>query len=80
MIVCPCNTINDFPVRCPYHSPDPGPIEPQTYTTTDLKLIPGWVHTAPPLSDDDVDRIADRVVEKLKGAKPKTAKKKAKKI
>lgn len=59
-LVCPCNTISDFPQPCPYHAPNWRP-QPYVATTNTLSpLIPQG------LSDEDIERIAERVAEKLR--------------
>lgn len=65
-IVCPCNTISDYPQPCPYHHNTAGapwlPVQQWHGTTTTGFLSPQH------LSDEDVERIAQRVVELLKAA------------
>ena len=67
-LVCPCNTISDFPQQCPYHSPSAiKTIWGSGYTTTTLAPI---VYR---LSDDDVERIAKRVAELVKPKRKRKA-------
>lgn len=89
-IVCPCNTVSDFPQVCPYHfrwwgqqpygawpygmPPAYTPYTPYQPPQSPTMPLP---NTAPveavpeskpvPLSDADVDRIARRLAEILRG-------------
>ena len=54
-IVCPCNTLSDFPQPCPYHSPAEPTWVPAAFTFTPLPAEPQR------LSDEDVERIAEKL-------------------
>ena len=60
-IVCPCNTISDFPQVCPYHSRT---TLRYTYPATTTTFQ--WPPAEPRISDEDVERIAQRVAALLK--------------
>lgn len=56
------------PPRCPVHAESAVPFAPMMPTTTTTTLT--FTPVAPPLSDSDVERIARRVVELMREAKP----------
>ena len=57
------------PEPCPYHAPQFAWVTPPQ-TSDRITIALADPNPSPPLSDDDVDRIARRVVELLKASEP----------
>jgi hypothetical protein len=65
LLVCPCNTWNDFPQPCPYHGGSWTAPVVYPYVPPPVQMIT-WPPPEPQrLSDDDVKRIAREVVRQL---------------